>query len=228
MSARRLMATTVVMGMIAAALAVLTPSVPEMADAVLAAQRTADTVGAETLLVAAAGLLAWGAWGWGALGLLLTVASALPGTLGSAADLLVRVLLPSGARRGAALALGLGLAIAGPGAGATLLVVTASTAAAAPAAAPVPDWPITNTDSTAAELPDWPDAQIPPTADSHVVVRGDCLWDIAGAQLAGRLGRSPTGAEIARTTHAWWTANAEVIGPDPDVLLPGQVLRPPL
>jgi hypothetical protein len=27
--------------------------------------------------------------------------------------------------------------------------------------------------------------------------------------------------------HAWWVANAGVIGPDPDLLLPGQVLRPP-
>jgi hypothetical protein len=26
---------------------------------------------------------------------------------------------------------------------------------------------------------------------------------------------------------AWWSANADVIGPDPDLLLPGQVLQPP-
>ena len=38
---------------------------------------------------------------------------------------------------------------------------------------------------------------------------------------------NPFFAEIARAVHAWWTANADVIGPDPDQLLPGQVLRPP-
>ena len=60
------------------------------------------------------------------------------------------------------------------------------------------------------------------------MLRGDCLWDIA----AGWLERRDPGAEVTDTavreaTHAWWRANAAVIGPDPDLLLPGQVLRPP-
>ena len=42
----------------------------------------------------------------------------------------------------------------------------------------------------------------------------------------GSAGPPPT-AETARATSAWWAANAAVIGADPDVLLPGQVLRPP-
>jgi nucleoid-associated protein YgaU len=32
---------------------------------------------------------------------------------------------------------------------------------------------------------------------------------------------------VAAAVDAWWHANAAVIGPDPDLLLPGQVLRPP-
>lgn len=233
MSGRRLLGTAAAMGGIAAVLDVLTPPLAELTGPVLAAQRTADTAGAETLLLAAAGLLAWAVWVWGALGLLLTAASALPGALGSAADLLVRVVLPCGARRGAALALGVGLGMVGPVAGTAALVVTAPVAAAQPAPTAVPDWPdaVPSRDrapvAAGGELPDWPPAPARGATGEHVVVRGDCLWDIAAGALRGRLGRTPTDAEIATGTAAWWAANATVIGPDPDVLLPGQVLRPP-
>jgi succinylarginine dihydrolase len=50
---------------------------------------------------------------------------------------------------------------------------------------------------------------------------------MAAAHLSDQLGRTASAAETARATSAWWAANAAVIGPDPDVLLPGQVLRPP-
>ncbi|MDT0275158.1 LysM peptidoglycan-binding domain-containing protein [Blastococcus goldschmidtiae] len=251
MSTRRLAGTTTAMAVVAWALALLTPSVAEMTSAVLGAQRTADSAGAEALVVAGAGLLAWGVWGWGAVGLLLTAASALPGALGAAADVLTGVVLPGGARRGAALALGVGLAVSAPMAGTTLLVVAAPAAAADTSPAPVPDrpgassapgavpdWPATSHadagtgpapstvvgSSVVPALPDWPTTPVP---GDHVVVHGNCLWDIAAAHLSDRLGRPPTDAEIARDTRAWWTANAAVIGPDPDVLLPGQVLHPP-
>lgn len=228
MTGARLAVTTAAMTAIAGVLAVLTPPLDQLTDAVLAAQETADTAGAEALLLAAAGLLAWGVWTWGAVGLLLTAASALPGALGRAADLLTRVVLPGAARRAAALALGLGLGLTAPVGGTALLVVPAPAAAAGPTTAAVPDWPAAATpDRGAAAVPDWPAAPVAPAAGSHVVVRGDCLWDVAAARLADRLGRPATGAEIALATHSWWVANGEVIGPDPDVLLPGQVLRPP-
>jgi hypothetical protein len=60
-----------------------------------------------------------------------------------------------------------------------------------------------------------------------VVVRGDCLWHIAAARLTERRASPPSDAEVAAEAHAWWAANTDVIGPDPDLLLPGQVLRPP-
>ena len=239
MSVRRLLTTTAAMAAVAWALALLTPSLADMTGDVLDAQRTADSAGPEALVLAGAGLAAWGAWAWGALGLLLTAVSALPGAFGQAAATLTGVVLPRSARRGAALALGIGLGITGPVAGTTLVVVTAPAAAAETTSTPVPDWPGALPGTGA--LPDWPggpgaatapvpvlpDWPAPPAAGEHVVVRGDCLWDIAAAHLADQLGRTASAAETARATSAWWSANAAVIGPDPDVLLPGQVLRPP-
>lgn len=56
-----------------------------------------------------------------------------------------------------------------------------------------------------------------------VVHRGDSLWSIA----ARHLGRDPSDAEIAAEWPRWYAANAAVIGSDPDLLLPGQVLLAP-
>lgn len=56
-----------------------------------------------------------------------------------------------------------------------------------------------------------------------VVRRGDTLWAIASRHL----GPHPSDAEIAQAWPAWHDANRHVIGDDPDLLLPGQVLRSP-
>lgn len=228
MSARRLLLTAVAMGLIATALASLTPPNGELVRVLAAPQRTVDSAGPDALVVATAGSLAWIVWTWGALGLILTATSALPGVLGTAAGLATQVLLPAGARRSAGLILGLGLAISAPVAG---VAVPAPPAAAAASAGGVPDWPGEVVPAAApapTSVPDWP-ADAPAVAErgSHVVVRGDCLWRIAEVRLRERAAISPTDVEIARAVHAWWTANADVIGPDPDLLLPGQVLRPP-
>jgi nucleoid-associated protein YgaU len=236
MSLRRLVLTAASMALVAVALAALTPAVPDMAGALASAQRTADTMGPDALVVAAAGLLAWVVWGWGVLGLALTAASALPGMLGSAARLATHVVLPAGARRSAALLLGLGIGVAGPLV-ATSTVLATPAVAAVPAGA-VPDWPAApSADRVAAApaavpakdpVPDWsPAFPTPPEEDRHVVVRGDCLWHIAESWLLARSGAPPTDGQIARAVHDWWTANSDVIGPDPDRLLPGQLLRPP-
>jgi len=58
----------------------------------------------------------------------------------------------------------------------------------------------------------------------HVVVRrGDTLWDIA----ARALGPDASVADIAASWPGWYAANRSTIGPDPDLILPGQRLRPP-
>jgi LysM repeat protein len=56
-----------------------------------------------------------------------------------------------------------------------------------------------------------------------VVVAGDTLWDLAAAEL-------PPGADAARVAAHWraiHNANRAVIGPDPDLIRPGQRLRLP-
>ncbi|SNR74280.1 LysM peptidoglycan-binding domain-containing protein [Blastococcus mobilis] len=230
MSVRRLLLTAASMGVIGVLLAALTPPAAAMTGALTSPQRTVDTVGADALVLAAAGLLAWAVWAWGALGLALTAASALPGALGSTARWATRVVLPAGARRSAALVLGLGLGVAAPLAGIAVTVAAPPAAAAGPAQAP--DWPAGPASAPGAApagaVPDWPaDLSAVPDEGSHVVVRGDCLWHIAAARLAEQSGKTPTDGDVARAVHAWWTANADVIGSDPDRLLPGQVLHAP-
>lgn len=66
-----------------------------------------------------------------------------------------------------------------------------------------------------------PDGTAP--AGSVVVRTGDTLWGIA----ARTLGPGASDAEIAAEWPRWYAANAPTIGPDPDVLLPGQVLVAP-
>jgi nucleoid-associated protein YgaU len=115
--------------------------------------------------------------------------------------------------------------VTAPLAGAAVTVLATPAVAAVPAAV-VPDWPALT--PVNGPVPDWPGTSPTlPAEDSHVVVRDDCLWHIAASHLLVRSGEPPTDGEIARAVHAWWTANADVIGPDPDHLLPGQVLRPP-
>jgi LysM domain len=60
-------------------------------------------------------------------------------------------------------------------------------------------------------------------AEDVVVHRGDTLWHIA----ARHLGPEASAAEIATEWPRWWSANRSVIGDDPDLILPGQRLRPP-
>jgi nucleoid-associated protein YgaU len=223
MSVRRLTLTTAAMALIGVLLAALTPEFSAMTSALAHAQRTSDTDGADALVMSAGGLLAWGVWGWGAAGLGLTALSALPGVMGAAARLVLHVVLPAGARRSAALVLGLGIGVAAPllGTTAALLPTVASAAVPGgdhpPASAVVPDWPR----GSAAGTP------LAASTGAHVVLRGDCLWDIAAGWLHQHQNATPTDAEVATAVHAWWTGNAAVIGPDPDLLLPGQVLIPP-
>ena len=230
MSIRRWAATSAVMGLVAWALLLLGPSPVELRAALGDPQGLVDTTGADALVVVAVGALAWLCWAWGALGLLLTAASTAPGWAGRISAVLLLGVLPAGARRAAAIAIGVGLSTVGPTVLPAVLapssaVATASeTTSAGSAVRPALslDWPQAPT-AAAPDL-DWPG----PAAGEHVVVRGDCLWDIARAWLAGQHGGAPaTDAEVARAAHAWWQANAAVVGPDPDLLLPGQVLRQP-
>ncbi len=59
-------------------------------------------------------------------------------------------------------------------------------------------------------------------ATSWTVREGDCLWDIAASQLA-----STDASKINEYWHQIWKANAEIIGSNPNLILPGQVLTLP-
>lgn len=128
-------------------------------------------------------------------------------------------------RRAVALALGVGMSVGGLG------VSTASAAAPPPGVpvtqvvegAPRPttglDWP-----SGAAQAPDPSAGADEPGGQDVVVVRpGDTLWDLAAAELPSSAGPR----DIAAAWPSWWSANRDVIGEDPDLLLPGQRLDPP-
>lgn len=213
MSLRRLVVTTAVMAGVAVLLVGLASPPAAVVAELAAPQQLVAAHGPEALLVAVTAALAWVVWVWGALGLLLAAAGALPGAVGALARLAQRVLIPATGRRAAALVLGIGVGLAGPGG----VAFAAGDPPADTAAGHVPDWP-------EAPVPDWPAAPAGP----HVVIHGDCLWRISGAWLGEQTGRPATNAEIAAGVSAWWRGNAAVIGPDPDRLLPGQVLRPPV
>ncbi|SDT43360.1 hypothetical protein SAMN04489743_2891 [Pseudarthrobacter equi] len=55
------------------------------------------------------------------------------------------------------------------------------------------------------------------------VLAGDTLWDI----VRGQLGTNASDIDVALEWPRWYEANRAVIGQNPDVLLPGQVLQPP-
>ena len=64
-----------------------------------------------------------------------------------------------------------------------------------------------------------------PSGEKVTVMAGDTLWDLAAAQL----GSLATSTEVAELWPRWYELNRLVVGPDPDILLPGQILVvPPL
>ena len=58
---------------------------------------------------------------------------------------------------------------------------------------------------------------------SYVVQPGESLWSIAAAEL----GPAATDEAVATRWPQWYAANRQLIGPDPDPIQPGQVLRIP-
>ena len=92
------------------------------------------------------------------------------------------------------------------------------------AATPTTD-PIAAPTGTAPSVDDPSAADRWPTVNGIVVMvqPGDSLWRIA----AHSLGPDATDADVDNAWRAWYFVNREVIGDDPDVILPGQDLRAP-
>ena len=238
MSARRLAATSLLMGLVGGLLAALAPVSSATVAVLRDPQSVVDAAGPDAAVLAVVGALAWLIWSWVVLGLTLTAASTLPGAVGRLAGRLLRGILPAGARQGAVLALGVGLGLgasmAAPAAAANLPAADASASGLDWPRLTVPDWPQPGRAEGPATDPVQPPAPPPPAAPSapadeaHVVVRGDCLWTIAAGRLRVANAGDPSDREVAAAVLAWWEINRAIIGPDPDLLLPGQVLRPPV
>jgi nucleoid-associated protein YgaU len=71
--------------------------------------------------------------------------------------------------------------------------------------------------------PTTPKAQPAGNAEPVVVRGGDSLWSIA----ADRLPPDSSAADIDSAWRAWYFANERVIGDNPDLIQPGQLLLPP-
>jgi hypothetical protein len=198
----------------------------------------------DQLLSLLAGGLAWAVGTALTLSALLTLAAALPGLARSGTAALERAWAPGFVRRALAAALGLtaaGVASSSAGSAWAATSITPPTPWHTPASTAgfvadrpvVASVPATTLGSHPAPTPEArsaparhaePDASTPPRAE--VVVRpGDTLWDLA----AEWLGPAATAAQIAAEWPRWHVANLPVIGPDPDLLRPGQrlVIPPP-
>jgi nucleoid-associated protein YgaU len=206
----------------------------------VAAVTAAGPAGFDDLLALVAACVAWAVLAWLAAGLLLCLAAEARRTDGRL-DRVARALTPLAVRRLAALLLGLGL-VGAPLALAMPAQAERTVAAAGQLADPTeppgdvpaldlwtPDRPVAPaaSPSQAAE----PSALLVSrphrgrTVSDHVVVRrGDTLWDIA----ARALGPGASVADIAASWPGWYAANQSTIGLDPDLILPGQLLRPPV
>lgn len=68
----------------------------------------------------------------------------------------------------------------------------------------------------------WPLAVRPSHPARVVVHAGDSLWVIAASRLA-----HPHDSRVAMAWPRWWRTNRDVIGGNPDLIHPGQRLRPP-
>jgi nucleoid-associated protein YgaU len=205
-------------------------------------------VRADEVLTAVVASAAFAGTAWLALGTLLELLSLVPGVIGSAARRVTDLITPRLLRRLVGAVLGVGLA-AGVLPGASVArstgVVHVAPSPPDPAFAPLPDpgWSAPADPPRTAPGRGWvprppvvrahPDVRVlspAPPAGRHgdapvevVVRRGDSLWSIA----AQHLGPDASDAQIARAWPAWFESNRGVIGDDPDLLRPGQVLHAP-
>jgi hypothetical protein len=212
-----------------------------------------ERVGADRAVLSLATAALWCVALWLAVGLGFLAAAALPGRAGAAAQRAAARLLPGLMLRAVAGVVGLGMVvapIAPVGAGAKTM--PAAVAAAGTSGVPAPGWPTdpNRVPSLHVGWPTTPTARPTPTprptptarravpasdgqadpansaplpGDQLRVRPGDSLWLIA----AQRLGSDSSDPLIAAEWPRWYAANRSVIGTDPSLIHPGQVLRAP-
>ncbi len=228
-------------GAILAILAILRPH-----DAVLGGlrhpHRWVAEVGVDTAVSQLAAAALWCAGAWLLIALATCAATALPGRPGRIAARVARRVTPRLLHRLAAGTAGIGVFLAPVAAGAVTSDAAGPGRPGAPAgsgqAVPAPVWPTDATaraTTTARPAPTGvpgavhraakrPAASRRPDPSTTVTVgRGDTLWRIAAARL-------PAGApasRIARAWPRWYAANRLVVGADPNLIVPGEVLHAP-
>jgi nucleoid-associated protein YgaU len=200
----------------------------------------------------AAALSAWVVLTWLTVVTAAALATAAVAGVGSRAHAAALALGPGAARRIVSAALGLAIvgtpvAAALPADAGVARVLTAADRSDHAghqidlATAPVPDRPAATVpagwtpdrpvlthrrsadEEAAARLVTGPTRAERRVADEVVVRRGDSLWDIA----ARHLGPDASAADVAIEWPRWHQANRDVIGADPDLIIPGQRLVPP-
>ena len=200
----------------------------------------------------AAAVAAWVVLTWLTVVTSAALATAAMAGVGSRAHAMALALAPGAARRIVSAALGLAIvgapvAAALPADAGVAGVVTAADRSDQPGrqldlpATPVPDRPAVTVPAgwtpdrpvpthrrsahaeAASRLVTGPARAERRVADEVVVRRGDSLWDIA----ARHLGPDASAADVAVEWPRWHHANRDVIGADPDLLIPGQRLVPP-
>lgn len=166
---------------------------------------------------------------------LLALLESLPGWLGETAGALARRVTPAAARRWAAVLLGAsigGVLWPGPAVADTPPHATSASRswAAREAWSGAEGGSGARTRSSSDGIlrsPGWSpsvDNQVEHVSGPEVLVRpGDTLWGLA----ARSLGAEASAATVAEEWPRWYAVNRAVIGPDPDLLLPGQRLRTP-
>lgn len=209
----------------------------------------------EDLLAGGCALVGAALSGWLAMGTALSALGQLPGALGQVCRALARAVAPAALRRTVTFVLGTSLVAAVvPGTAAAAMSAPALATrhtlvldAPGPIALdpgfhpptdtswtpldpdrPIPEWAsdsasATTTPTTAPTV--QPVATTPPTTAvrDYVVQRGDSLWSIA----ARHLGPDATTAQIAVAWPQWYAVNRQTVGPNPDVIRPGQRLTVP-
>lgn len=222
----------------AAVLLGLRPEFPALARRCADLPRWFAVAGVDRALAELTGAVLWCAAVWLGLGLLAAVASALPGHSGRTAAAACRILLPSVLRRVLAGSAGVSVLLSPALASAQAVSASAPPAHSAPAGAsaprhsdplPAPGVPATPLPrrGAARPAPTWPtDTAAPQGRPRGATVRvhpGDSLWLLAAA----RLGRNATDVQITTCWPRWYALNRDVIGDDPGLITPGQVLRVP-
>ena len=231
----RLIRLAIVAAADSAVLLTMPPDWTRLATDLGAPHRWLARVGADEAALTVVGAAVWCAALWLAIALGFASASALPGRSGALARAVAARLLPAVVMRTVAGVAGLSVLIAPVTASAT----TPRDGAHPGATVPAPTWPVdpqhgrvhigwpTDAATSPPQRPDEGQGASPPTpagAEATVRVRpGDSLWVIA----ARRLGEHASDSAIAATWPRWYAANAQVIGDDPALIRPGEVLRAP-